>query len=556
MSGGDRGAGVAVQAAGAAGPECAGEGARPGRAPRRGGEGVRPGRAPRPDLYTRLFSGGVFPLLDRLNGTRIAACLAELQAVERLDPEEIRRRQRRKAAAAVERALADSPFYRRFADAAPAGPRSDWPALDRLPVLTRADIAAAGGDFQVPAWRGRALAARTSGSTGRPMTFYRTIEQESWFWALRFRIWSWAGYRPGDPYLTINLNARVQWKKRLQDRLFRCAYLTFNADNQDSARIVAELRRRRILQLNGFSSSLYVLARHMLDRGIDNPGVAGVTATGDTLYPSYREAIEAAFGVRVLDYYGAGGEALHLASQCQESGSRYHLHPENALVEVLDGEGPAPPGAPGRVVVTQLDNAAMPLVRYELGDVAVAAAPGARCPCGRTLPLLERVEGRLADLVATPDGAYLVPHFFVVLFKNLRDVHRYQVVQDTPDVLRFRLVAGTGADRPAVEAAVARELAAATRHTLRGEFEWVEEIPLAGAGKRRLVISRLAGARLSSPAAPLSAGDPSLAEMEAIAAARPARLARTAGAVDGAWGALAAGPSSSPPHPPSDRAGA
>ncbi|HVR10064.1 MAG TPA: hypothetical protein VMW75_18610 [Thermoanaerobaculia bacterium] len=480
-----------------------------------------------PDLYTRLFSAGVFPLLDRINGTRIAGCLAELLAGELLDPEAIHRRQQRKAAAAVERALGASPFYRGFAAAAPAGPRSACSALDRLPVLTRTAIAAAGDAFQVPAWQGRALASRTSGSTGRPMTFYRTVEQESWFWALRFRIWGWAGYQPGDPYLTINLNARVQWKKRLQDRLFRCAYLTFNADNQDSARIVSELRRRRILHLNGFSSSLYVLARYMLEHGIDNPGVIGVTATGDTLYPPYREAIETAFGVRVLDYYGAGGEALHLASQCLESGARYHLHPENALVEVLDGEGPAPPGEPGRVVVTQLDNAAMPLVRYEVGDVAVAAPADARCPCGRTLPLLERVEGRLADLVATPDGAYLVPHFFVVLFKNLHQVHRYQVVQDRPDALRFRLVAKPGADRPGIEAAVSRQLAAATRRTLRSEFEWVEEIPLAGAGKRRLVISRLGGALLSSPP-PISAGDPSVVEMEAIAAGLPDRAAQPA----------------------------
>jgi len=454
------------------------------------------------DLYTRLFAAGVFPLLDRLNGTHIRSILAELRAGERLDPEAIHHRQVEKLERAVPRALRSSPFYRQFAERAPAGPRSS-----------------AGESFPAPAWRGRAIAARTSGSTGRPMTFYRTIEQESWFWALRFRIWSWAGYLPGDPYLTINLNARVEWRKRLQDRLFRCAYLTFNADNQDSARIVHELRRRRILHLNGFSSSLYVLARYMLDRGIANPGVIGITATGDTLYAPFREAIEAAFGVRVLDYYGAGGEALHLASQCPVSGGRYHLHTENAVVEVLDAAGPAAPGAPGRVVVTQLDNEAMPLMRYELGDVAVAAPPGASCACGRTLPLLERVEGRLADLVATPDGAFLVPHFFVVLFKNLRPVHRYQVVQDRIDSLRFRLVPVPGADRHGVEATVARAVAEATRGTVRSELEWVEEIPLSGAGKRRLVISRLPGDPLAAARAPISEADPSLAQVAAIVAA-------------------------------------
>jgi phenylacetate-CoA ligase len=238
----------------------------------------------------------------------------------------------------------------------------------------------------------------------------------------------------------------------------------------------------------------------MLDRGIANPSVVGVTSTGDTLYPPYREAVEQAFGVRVLDYYGAGGEGVHLASQCLQSGDRYHLHPENALVEILGDDGPVPPGTPGRVVVTQFDNAAMPLVRYELGDVAVAAPDDARCACGRTLPMLERIEGRIPDLIVVPDGSFLVTHFFVVLFKNLQSVHRYQIVQDERDRMRVRLVPRPGADRPQVEAIVRREVTAATRGLIACDFEWVDEIPLAGRGKRRLVISTVAQDMLGAAA--------------------------------------------------------
>ena len=149
-----------------------------------------------------------------------------------------------------------------------------------------------------------------------------------------------------------------------------------------------------------------------------------------------------------------------------------------------------PPGVPGRLVVTQLDNAAMPLIRYELGDVAVGAPPEARCACGRTLPLLERVDGRIPDLIAVPDGTFLVTHFFVVLFKNLQSIDRYQVVQDERDRIRVRLVGRPGTERGEVEAAVRRAVEAATRRLLAVEFEWVDEIPLSGAGKRRLVVSR------------------------------------------------------------------
>lgn len=451
-------------------------------------------------LYTRIFQTIAFPLLDRLNGTTIAAKYAELLASERLPRDEIQRRQEVRVADAVERARRQSAFYRRFWENTADATRlaSEHPALDGLPVLTKGDLAAAKGAFPIAGYQGRSVVSRTSGSTGSPMIFHRSLEQESWFWALRFRIWSWAGYQPGDPYLTINLNPRQAWQKRLQDLLYRCTYLTFNADNQDSRRIVECLQRGRIPHLNGFSSSLYVLARYLTEHGIPNPGVVGITSTGDALYPSYRDTLEDAFGLRVLDYYGAGGEGVHLASQCMESGSRYHIHPENALIEILGPDGPVPPGTLGRVVVTQFDNDAMPLIRYDLGDVAVAAPADATCPCGRRLPMLERVEGRIPDLILAPDGSFLVMHFFVVLFKNLQSIHRYQVIQDERERIRVRLVARPDADRPVIERTVRHEVRAATRGTLQADIEWVDEIPLSGAGKRRLVISSLGGDALTS----------------------------------------------------------
>jgi phenylacetate-CoA ligase len=463
----------------------------------------------RTDPYGSIFRSSILPILDRLNGTDIDRKLRLLQSWEHLDPGEIRARQDRRLEDVVAGARKSCPFYAERWGRKELGPSSAYGPLSGLPVITKADLRDAAGSFPVHGNQEKVVASRTSGSTGSPMIFYRSVEQESWFWALRMRIWGWAGYRPGDPYLTINLNPRLAWKKRIQDVLFRCTYLTFNADNQDSARIVEVLRSRRIPNLNGFSSSLFVLARYMKERGIPNPGVSGVTSTGDTLFPEYREAVESAFGTRVLDYYGAGGEGLHLASQCPQSGSRYHLHPENAVVEILDDEGPAAPGIPGRIVVTQLDNPAMPLIRYELGDVAVGAPDGIRCECGRTLPMLERIEGRIPDLIVAPDGTFLVMHFFVVLFKNLQQVDRYQILQDRKETIVARLVARPGADRSGIEAAVRKAVSEATRGTLGTEFQWLEEIPLSGAGKRRLVISRFGReALMARPASSSGSGRP------------------------------------------------
>jgi phenylacetate-CoA ligase len=444
------------------------------------------------DLYTRIFETSVFPLLDRINRTSIAAKLEILLASEHLDRATIQRRQEEAAARVVDLTRRRSTFYRAHWQGAP-GPRSAWAPLDGLPIVTKADLRGAEGAFPLPEAKGKILTVRTSGSTGQPMVFYRTLEQDSWFWALRFRIWRWAGYHPGDRYLTINLNPRLGFKKKLQDRLFRCAYLTYNADNLDSERLVDALEKRRIGHLNGFSSSLYVLAQYMLRHNRRARSVVGVTSTGDTLYGPYRDSVEHAFGVRVLDYYGAGGEGVHLASQTLESGSRYLIHPENAVVEFLGAEGPVGPGERGRIVITQFHNEAMPLVRYELGDLAVPAPDDAICPSGRTLPLLESIEGRVPDLIVVPDGTFLVPHFFVVLMKGLEpQIRHYQVVQRAEGRMTMRFVLRPGGSQALAEETVKREVGAATRDLLAVDFEWLDEIPLSGAGKRRLIVSELA----------------------------------------------------------------
>ncbi len=449
------------------------------------------------DGYSRFFGRWIFPLLDRLNGTTLASKLDSLLESEHLDRNEIERRQEREVERTVARTRRASAFYRHLWEYRTGeGPASRFPALDRLPVVTKADFAAAPDAFPLPGHQGKIISCRTSGSTGSPMVFHRSMEQESWFWALRLRMWRWSGYHPGDPYLAINLNPRLGFKKKLQDKLFRCTYLTFNADNQDSERIARALIRDRIPHINAFASSLLVLARYMLDRGLEPPGMVGITSTGDTLDPEYRRIIEKALGTRVTDYYGAGGEGFHVASQCAESGSRYHIHPENALLEILGKDGPAEAGELGRIVVTQFHNEAMPLVRYELGDVGAAAPDDARCTCGRTLPMLEKIEGRVPDLIAVADGTFLVMHFFVVLFKNLQEIHRYQIVQDEVAGIRVRLVPRGEGNRQPIEATVRREIDRATRGQLAVDFEWVDEIPLTGRGKRRLIISNVSRDRL------------------------------------------------------------
>lgn len=444
-------------------------------------------------MYEQIFRQLIFPALDRLNGTRIAQVLSHLADSESMSRAQLLELQERKLDRMLEQVRSESTFYRRFWSQADETRRaaSHLPALDGVPVVNKEDLRAAIDEFPLPSTVGRVWRVKTSGSTGQPMTFLRSVDQESWFWALRIRMWTWAGWCLGEPYLAINLNRREAWKKRLQDALFRCTYKTYNRQNIRSQELVEILERRPIVHINAFGSSLLALAQHMARDGIANPGVKALTSTGDNLFPPQRQLIEDVFGVPVTDYYGAGGEGVHLASQCEEH-DRYHLHVENAVIEVLKDGRPARPGEVGTIVVTQLDNEAMPLVRYDLGDLATVAEDEP-CACGRAHPAtLAAIDGRACDLVRMPNGGVLLPQFFFIgAFKMLEKVDGYQIVQDDIERILVKLVAEPGCDRRRSEASLEDEIARASDGSLQVDFAWVEEIPLAGIGKPRPVISNL-----------------------------------------------------------------
>ena len=445
-----------------------------------------------PPIYPAFFQNVVFPALDLVNRTQVWQTYCFLNESQWWSADRLAELQTTKLGKHLAWTRAHSAFYRAHWESAGDDRRasSRWPELDGLPIVRKADLRAANDlEFPLPAFSGRALAVKTSGSTGHPMTFYRSLEQESWFWALRMRMWAWGGYVPGEPYLTLNLNARTAWKKRLQDEIFRCRYHGFNANQNDVDAVIRDLRKDRTPHLVGYASSLNLLAHELERRGEKIDFVRSILATGDSLQPSYRERIERVFGTGVNDYYGAGGEGLHLASQCEER-SLYHLHPENACVEILVDGRPARAGEMGEIVVTQFDNRAMPLIRYATADAAIES-DAKDCPCGRAFPLIEGVVGRVADVVRAPDGSVLVVHFFTILFEHLDGIRQFQVVQSKHDRLRVRLVVGSDFKRQSVERHVRVEIGRATDGSLAVDFEYPDEIPLAASMKRRLVVSEL-----------------------------------------------------------------
>jgi len=164
-----------------------------------------------------------------------------------------------------------------------------------------------------------------------------------------------------------------------------------------------------------YPNMLEALARHCAARGVTFAGLKVILTVGETLRPEVRALARATFGATVADSYSSQ-EIGTIALQCPDS-DLYHVMSESVIVEVLHDDGRAcREGETGRVVATDLQNFATPMVRYDIGDYAEVAGP---CPCGPRLPTLKRILGRERNLILMPDGSR---HWPLVGFSRFRDV--------------------------------------------------------------------------------------------------------------------------------------
>jgi len=163
---------------------------------------------------------------------------------------------------------------------------------------------------------------------------------------------------------------------------------------------------------------------------------------------------------------------------------------ESYVVEVLKDGAPARPGELGEVVVTDLNNLCMPFIRYRIGDLAVAIDPALPCPCGRGLPRLGRIEGRVQSLVLGSGGRVVPGSLFLHLFKDYDYVIRhFQVVQEQVGAIRLLVVKAARFDAGLFDQVL--EVLRRYLGDTRIEVEFVDAIPMVRTGKRQVVVSRL-----------------------------------------------------------------
>jgi phenylacetate-CoA ligase len=367
--------------------------------------------------------------------------------------------------------------------------------LEKLPVLTKAIIQEQGASLRssaLPPDHGEVFVNHTGGSTGQPLTFYQDERYRTLANANLNRSLEWCGWFAGartahlwgaDVDATRRRGLRGKVLNWMRNELF---LNTFGASPNELAAFTGELRRFRPDFIVGYVSSLTTLALLLRERGIDDIRPRAIQSSAETLTEKQRRLIEETLHAPMFDRYGCR-EMGNIAHECSAH-QGLHIFTDLHVVEVVrDGE-PAPAGETGALILTNLDNYAMPFIRYAVGDVGVWS--DRICSCGRPFPLLEKVQGRTADVITSPAGRLIHGEFFTHLFYGVEGVRQFQVVQDTREHLQIRIIAEPGFD-PAAVARLERTILEHGDPAFRIDTELVDHIDQAASGKLRFTISHV-----------------------------------------------------------------
>lgn len=429
----------------------------------------------------------------RYGGT--ADTLAE-EALQRdtWTPEQWSSWQQERLARMLWHAARNVPYYRsQWDERRRRGDRSDVELLANWPVLEKNAIRDHFTALQAEHMQlDDAEIETTSGTTGSPVRFLlsRAAVRE-WYALCEARFRRWNGVSRHDRWAMIGAQTVTPlsqtrppfwvWNTAL-NQLYMSAYHLTPANIPS---YLDAMRSFRVQYVWGHSSALDALAMAVQKRPDLKPDLRIILSSSEPLTPRQRLRIAAAFGCPVRETYGMS-EMVAAASECD--GGRLHLWPEAGVTEIVHGSVPVPAGVAGDLLATCLLNEAMPLVRYRVGDRMLLADSG-QCSCGRYLPVIRAIEGRISDMLVTADGASISPSAMEAIFDFDAPMAESQIIQESIRQLRVRYV--PLAERNEMFEKTLCDRIRERMGDVEIQVEVVPEIPRGPNGKFRAVICRL-----------------------------------------------------------------
>ncbi len=468
------------------------------------------------DVFAPLVRHIVYPAWMAKDRSPEPRYLRALRHTQFYSPNAIAALQWGRLTALLDHAYRTIPFYRerfRHAGLTPADVKEPSDLL-AIPPLTKEDIQTHREEMVSDcADRSHLVTDRTGGSTGSPLVFYYDLDRLASRQAATHRHNEWAGWRVGDKVAVLwaaprDIPTGGGWRRFLRRRLLtRDMFL--DASELTEAKMAAfaealhEFQPRIFL---AYSNTMAMYARYVAERRMPHLRPAAIVCSAEVLKEDDRTLIAETFGCPVFNRYGSREFAV-IASEC-ELHDGMHVNAENLYVELVRAGRHVQEGT-GEVVITDLMNKAMPLIRYRIMDMA--APMTGPCACGRGLPRLDMCEGRVTDFIVTPEGAavsgvalatYVIP--------TVAGLHKSQICQEAIDRITVKIV--TKADQTAdVSELLCRKLREFVGERMRIDVIPVDDIAAEGSGKFRFIRSNLSAETIMAARSVISRDRPGCA---------------------------------------------
>lgn len=327
--------------------------------------------------------------------------------------------------------------------------------------------------------------ASTGGTTGEPISFYREYNTLKWVEAAFLRGLSWTGYRLGDSLINFTHDNWPSCLGKLRLKLINAYTFPGFFKENEIVDYFNAIQKVQPVFIKGSASYLYRISSIWQKNNLNNLKVLGVLSTSEMLYDYQKNYLENMFDCKVYDYYGCN-EVPSLAYEC-EYGNK-HITGERTVIETVTSKGENVCEVPGQIVLTDLDNYAMPFIRYVIGDIGTITND--KCKCGRGLNILKKIEGRNQDMLRTLDGNHVPAIFFPNRFHNLVGIKQYQIIQNDLRNITLKIIRNQKFSQKEVDE-MKRLIKEVIGNSVKIYVEDCDQIPLTSSGKSRIVISHV-----------------------------------------------------------------
>ncbi len=318
--------------------------------------------------------------------------------------------------------------------------------LVNYPVLTRAEIQKAGPGFlSRNGHLGKIRRSHSSGSTGRPL--WISFDANTWFrkkYLSKLRSRFECGIKLNEKVAIFDTASPGEVALRNHNKLFSTPLFKarFFSIFRDTEKQISDLLQWRPQNIDSPPGHIFQLAQALARHRVEPGMFKRIFTSSEYLEPNMRGYIQDRYAAEVYDIYGCT-EIKEIAWECERHDG-YHINEDEVYVEILSGLTPVKPGEIGDIVLTDLRNKAMPLIRYRIGDRG-RLLPGP-CSCGRTFSRMAPVAGRSSDFVITPGGQKLSPYQFTTAIEKIDGLLQYQLVQEDIRTIIVKVIMAEGAD--------------------------------------------------------------------------------------------------------------